>query len=138
MTKLLCLAAGTPPASCAFCWPADGALIGLTQTRQMTSGLVDHTVAQSMQQVPGGCITSNAQLPLALCGADSWCVCRHQIGCPEPLSDRDYGSGAGLGQRWERFGADIRDTQTTAVLLSGCPTYRSTLGKQSPLAICSE
>ena len=86
------------PASFAFCWPADGALIGLNQSRQMTSGLVDHTFAQSMQPVPGGCITSNAPLPLELGGADSWCVCRHQIGCPEPLSDRDMGAVHGCAR----------------------------------------
>jgi len=36
------------------------------------------------------------------------------------------------------FGADMLGTKTAAGFLRGCPPDRSMLGKQSPLAICSE
>ena len=69
--------------------------IGLIHFYSFPKGLPlgsEHRTAQLLEHGPGGFVSPDSELTLKLKCRQPWCVGRHQVGGPEPLSQRKSGS----------------------------------------------
>ena len=65
--------------------------INLYVAVQRLPSCIHHGSAELVKQHPGGLVTGQAELPLEQQGRNAVPVHGHQIGCPEPLGQRDLG-----------------------------------------------
>lgn len=84
---MLCF--GNSPAFLAFCRSTEERLIRFDQSGKLRSGIMNHSLAKTVKQVPGRVMTPKTQLPLKVKPADAQRKRGDAVGCREPVLDRN-------------------------------------------------
>lgn len=70
--KAFMLCVGNSPAFLAFCGSPEERLISFDQSGKLRSGIMNHSLAKTVKQVPGSVMTPKTQLSLKLKSAEAW------------------------------------------------------------------